>query len=97
MLMLSVKKLKCNHNFRIEKYFVDTTPEQSSPTLVPMARNDSMIVLSTNTPIRPKIASMQSVLDPTKIDPSLYKLPVSEFYHFLLKKKVITNVLGEQS
>lgn len=57
----------------VYRCFADTTPEQSSPTLVPVARNDSMIVLSTNTPVRPKIASMQSVLDPSQIDMSLYK------------------------
>lgn len=93
--MPSVKNLSATTIFEFEHFFLDTTPEQSSPTLVPVARNDSMIVLSTNTPVRPKIASMQSVLDPTKIDPSLYKLPVREFKNVYLKY-LILNALGEQ-
>ncbi|KAK5646855.1 hypothetical protein RI129_005319 [Pyrocoelia pectoralis] len=40
---------------------------------VPIARNDKQIILTNTSPLRPKLASMQSKLDHTKIDYSLYQ------------------------
>lgn len=40
---------------------------------VPIARNEKQIVLTATSPVKPRIASMQSKLDHTKIDTSLYQ------------------------
>ncbi|XP_018319644.1 synaptotagmin-1 [Agrilus planipennis] len=40
---------------------------------IPLARNDKQIVLTSSSPIRPKVSSMQAKLDHTKIDTSLYQ------------------------
>lgn len=40
---------------------------------VPFARNEKQVVLTNSSPVRPKVSSMQSKLDHTKIDTSLYQ------------------------
>ncbi|GJQ84144.1 putative C2 domain protein [Trypoxylus dichotomus] len=47
-------------------------PSTTFPGPVAIARNDKQIVLTTS-PIRPRVSSMQSKLDHTKIDSSLYQ------------------------
>jgi hypothetical protein len=44
-----------------------------SVTSIPIARSDKHIVLTCNSPARPKVSSMQQKLDHTKIDTSLYQ------------------------
>lgn len=49
---------------------------------IAIARSDKHIVLTTTSPARPKMASMQAKLDHTKIDTSLYKVSVTIFNYF---------------
>ena len=49
---------------------------------LPLARGDKHIVLSTTNPARPRVSSMHTKLDHTKIDTSLYQkvgLPYGKF------------------
>lgn len=40
---------------------------------IPIVRSDKHVVLTSTSPARPKMASMQAKLDHTKIDTSLYQ------------------------
>jgi hypothetical protein len=52
-----------------------------------LARGDKHIVLSTTNPARPRVSSMHTKLDHTKIDTSLYQkvgLSSGKFHHFTI-------------
>lgn len=49
-----------------------------APLALPLARSDKYVILSTTNPTRPRVSSMHTKLDHTKIDTSLYqKVPPS--------------------
>ncbi|XP_022914327.1 synaptotagmin-1 [Onthophagus taurus] len=67
---------------------IDSSPDNSLPTSptsstslqpspfsgpIAIARNDTQVILTNSSPLRPRVASMQSKLDHTKIDTSLYQ------------------------
>nr|CAD7395384.1 unnamed protein product [Timema poppensis] len=52
-----------------------TMGESSPPVALPLARSDKHVVLSTTNPSRPRVSSMHTKLDHTKIDTTLYQKP----------------------
>jgi hypothetical protein len=44
-----------------------------APLALPLARSDKHVILSTTNPTRPRVSSMHTKLDHTKIDTSLYQ------------------------
>lgn len=79
-------KNKCSISCTKIKFSEDSLP--GSPTSIssyqptpfsgpiPIARSEKHVVLTNSSPVRPRVSSMQSKLDHTKIDTSLYQ-PVS--------------------
>lgn len=55
--------------------------------VVPIARSDKHVILA-SAPVRPKVSSMQTKLDHTKIDTSLYQkvrlIDSGNYYHLII-------------